>query len=60
MGSNMKSKANKIPFKVPVKEFVEIVKDSAGILYGGARDGSLWRLDKLDKKGIPYKVIGHG
>ena len=39
-----------------VKKFRKIVKDSYNTLYGIDRSGTLWRLDRLDFKGIEYTV----
>lgn len=38
-------------------EFVAIVEGDNGMRYGGDEEGTLWRLDKLQANGIPYKVL---
>ena len=38
------------------KVFQKILKDSYNRHYGVDCKGTLWRIDKLNKKGIPYRI----
>lgn len=41
-------------------EFVAIVQGADGVRYGGEENGTLRRLDKLEARGVPYKLLKPG
>ncbi len=49
-------KASPARKKVVGKVFRKIVKATCGRHYGVDSNGTLWRLDRLDKKKVPYRV----
>lgn len=41
-----------------IKEFIQLLRAQDGKHYGVAKDRSIWRLDKLKKKGYDgYRVV---